>query len=343
MIRAHQADAEHSMSNKPLRGLPIQAMSRVLGVSRSGYHDWRVRAPSTRTAENSALSVRINAIHSQSDTIYGAPKIHAELRDTSVIEHDPRWARVGFNRVARLMRLAGLRGVSKRRSFTVTTERNKKDRPAPDLVKRGLVADAPNALWVADITYVPTWAGFIYLAVVLDVWSRRVVGWQIGEQMTADLVVNALNMAASQRKPSSVIHHSDQGSQYTSFAFGKRCEALGVKPSMGTVGDAYDNAMAESFFASLEVELLNRRSFKTKSEARTALFTYIEGWYNPRRRHSGIEYLSPAAFEQKHAANFMPRVTHRPLSAGLIEEPVQRPVDNPADATIRNNHESFPS
>lgn len=349
MIRAHQADAEHSArSAKQHRHLPIQAMSRVLGVSRSGYHDWCVRAPSPRAVENSALSSRIRAIHVASDTIYGAPKVHAELRDASVVEHDTRWARVGFNRVARLMRVAGLRGVSKRRSFTVTTERNKKERPAPDLVKRGFVADAPNTLWVADMTYVPTWAGFIYLAVVVDVWSRRVVGWQIGEQMTADLVLNALNMAASQRKPSSVIHHSDQGSQYTSLAFGKRCEALGVKPSMGTVGDAYDNAMAESFFASLECELLNRRSFPTKSEASTALFAYIEGWYNPRRRHSGIEYLSPMAFEHKHAAEIgasepSPRVTYRPLSACLIKEPEQGPVDNPSGARIPNNHEPIAS
>jgi putative transposase len=207
---------------------------------------------------------------------------------------------VGENRVARLMRVAGLRGVSRRRTFTVTTERNKKDRLAPDLVKRASTTDAPNKLWVADITYVSTWARFIYLAVVIDVWSRRMVGWQIGEQMTADWVINAFNMALTQTKPGSVIHHSDQGSQYTSLAFGKRCEQFGVRPSVGAPGDAYDNAMAERFFASLECELLNRRTLKTKSEARTALFTYIEDWYNPRRRHSGIEQKSPAAFEQKY-------------------------------------------
>jgi putative transposase len=218
---------------------------------------------------------------------------------------------VGENRVARLMRVAGLRGVSRRRSFVVTTQRNKKDRTAPDLVKREFVADAPNRLWVADMTYVSTWAGFIYLAVIIDVWSRRVVGWQIGEQMTADLVINAFNMALSQRKPESVIHHSDQVRQYTILAIGKRCEQFSVRASMGTVGDAYDNAMAESFFASLECELLNRRTFKTKSEARVALFTYIDGWYNPRRRHSGIEQKSSVAFERKYASFFEPRVTHR--------------------------------
>ncbi|MGL5005655.1 MAG: IS3 family transposase, partial [Casimicrobium sp.] len=254
VIRANQAaavncDGEHKQRERSKR-FAIKTMCRVLGVSRSGYHDWYVRKPAARTVENAALAVRIKAIHAVSDRIYGAPKICAELRDADVADHDPRWASVGENRVARLMRINGLRGVSRRRSFIVTTERNKKDRPAPDLVKREFVADAPNMLWVADITYVSTWAGFVYLAVVIDVWSRRVVGWQIGEQMTADLVVNALNMALTQRKPDSVIHHSDQGSQYTSLAFGKRCEQFGVRPSMGTVGDAYDNAMAESFFAS---------------------------------------------------------------------------------------------
>jgi putative transposase len=183
----------------------------------------------------------------------------------------------------------------------VTTQRDAKTRPAPDLVNRNFVAEGPNRLWVADITYVPTWAGFIFLAIVLDVWSRRVVGWAIGEQMTADLVLTALNMAITQRKPEGVIHHSDQGSQYTSLAFGQRCGKLGVRPSMGSVGDAYDNAMAESFFASLECELLNRRSFQSKAEARVALFSYIEGWYNPRRRHSGLGRISPAEFERRHA------------------------------------------
>jgi putative transposase len=139
----------------------------------------------------------------------------------------------------------------------VTTRRDQRQRPAPDLVKREFVADGANQLWVADMTYVPTWAGFIFLAVVLDVWSRRIVGWAIGEQMTADLVLAALNMALQQRKPEGVIHHSDQGSQYTSVAFGERCKKMGVRPSMGTVGHAYDNAMAESFFATLECELID--------------------------------------------------------------------------------------
>ena len=148
------------------------------------------------------------------------------------------------------------------------------------------------------MTYLPTWAGFIYLAVVIDVYSRKVVGWAFSEQMTSDLVIAALNMAITTRRPSSVIHHPDQGSQYTSLGFGKRCAEMGVKPSMGTVGDAYDNAMAESFFASLECELINRRSWQTKSQARLAVFTWIESWYNPLRRHSGINYKSPNNFEK---------------------------------------------
>jgi putative transposase len=151
---------------------------------------------------------------------------------------------------------------------------------------------------VADMTYVPTWAGFLYLAVVVDVYSRKVVGWAFGERMTSDLVIAALNMALHTRRPESVIHHSDQGSQYTSVAFGKRCEEMGVKPSMGTVGDAYDNAMAESFFATLECELIDRRSWQTKTEARLAIFTWIESWYNPLRRHSGLGQRSPNAIER---------------------------------------------
>jgi putative transposase len=207
---------------------------------------------------------------------------------------------VGRKRVARLMRLASIRGMSRRRSFVVTTRRDARQRPAPDLVKREFVAVGPNRPWVADMTYVPTWAGFIYLAIVLDVWSRRIVGRAIGEQMTTGLVLAALNRAFAQRRPTEAIHHSDQGSQYTSIEFGSRCTKLGVRPSMGTVGDAYDNAMAESFFASLKCELIGRGSFRSKAEARVALFTYIEGWYNPRRRHSALGRTSPINFERSH-------------------------------------------
>jgi putative transposase len=196
-------------------------------------------------------------------------------------------------------------------------------------VQRRFEADGPNRLWVADLTYVPTWAGFIYLAVVLDAWSRRVVGWAIGETMTAELVLQALNMALQQRRPDAVIHHSDQGSQYASIAFGERCKRMGVRPSMGSVGDAYDNAMAESFFASLECELIDRRSWQTKTEARLALFTYIEGWYNPRRRHSALGYLSPMDFECKHASTSPPRSEHRLPTVGVCVAVATPPVDHP--------------
>jgi putative transposase len=198
------------------------------------------------------------------------------------------------------MRTAGLRGVSRRR-FVATTVRDERARPAPDLVERQFEAKAANQLWVADITYLPTWAGFLYLAVVLDVFSRRVVGWAMETHLRAELVLTALEMAVTRRKPADVIHHSDQGCQYTSIAFGNRCQALGVRPSMGSVGDAYDNAMAESFFATLECELLDRQRFQTQVEARMAVFEWIEAWYNPRRRHSAIGYLSPVDFERSHA------------------------------------------
>jgi len=192
---------------------------------------------------------------------------------------------------------------------------------------------------VADITYVPTWAGFIYLAIVLDACSRRVVGWCIGETLHADLVLAALNMALQQRKASGVIHHSDQGSQYTSLEFGRRCEEMGARSSMGSVGDAYDNTMAESFFATLECELLNRRSFKSRAEARTALFAYIEGWYNPRRRHSALGYRSPAQFERLHQDSDVrmspPSAEHGLPTVGARVASAAPPVDNPAEELIR--------
>jgi hypothetical protein len=179
-------------------------------------------------------------------------------------------------------------------------------------VDRNFTATGPDQLWVADITYVPTWAGFLYLAIVLDVWSRRVVGWAMETHLRTELVLKALDMAAWRRKPDGVIHHSDQGTQYTSVAFGRRCEEMGVRPSLGSVGDAYDNAMAESFFASLECELIDRRSFRSHAEGRRAVFHYIEGWYNPRRRHSALGYESPMSFER----------LHREAVVGLLESPL---------------------
>src|SRR5512144_1477771 len=197
------------------------------------------------------------------------------------------------------MRAMGLAGVS-RRKYTKTTARDRDARPAPDLVDRDFSAPGPDQLWVADITYVPTWAGFLYLAVVLDAWSRRVIGWAMATHLRTELVLDALNMAVAQRRPGGVIHHSDQGCQYTSITFGLRCREAGVRPSMGSVGDAYDNALCESFFATLECELLDRRRFPTQAEARMAVFDFIEGWYNPPRRHSGLDYLSPIRYEQRH-------------------------------------------
>jgi putative transposase len=269
---------------------PIAAMARVLGVSEAGYPAWRRRPPPARCASDAALLKRIRTIHAVSRGTYGAPRIHAELRS----EGQP----VGRKRVARLMRGAGLNGVSRRKG-TRTTRRGAEARPAPDLVGRTFTAERPNQLWVADVTYIPTWTGFLYLAVVLDVFSRRIVGWAMANHLRADLVLAALDMAIGQRRPNGVIHHSDQGSQYTSIAFGRRCEEAGVRPSMGSVGDAYDNAMAESFFATLECELLDRRSFRSQAEARMAVFSYIEGWYNPSRRHSALGYLSPVSYEER--------------------------------------------
>jgi putative transposase len=268
---------------------PISTLCKTLGVSRSGFYAWRDRSPSIRSIADTRLTARIKAIHEASKETYGAPRIHAELIDEGI--------QVGRKRVERLMKAKGIVGVSRRKGAR-TTFRDDRVRPACDLVDRNFYADAPDVLWVADITYVPTWAGFLYLAVVLDAFSRRVVGWAMGHNLKAQLVIDAINMAIAQRKPTNVIHHSDQGSQYTSVAFGLRCKEANVRPSMGSVGDAYDNAMCESFFATLECELLDRRKFQTKAEARMAIFEFIEGWYNPGRRHSALGYKSPIDYER---------------------------------------------
>jgi putative transposase len=267
-------------------------MCRVLGVSASGYYARQQRPPSARARADGELSAQITAIHQCSRATYGAPRIHEELLAAGL--------HVGRKRVARLMKATGLSGVSRRRWVT-TTVRDHDAQPAPDLVERNFSASGPNRLWVADISYIPTWSGFLYLAVVLDVFSRRIVGWAMETSLRTELVLQALNMALGQRRPGGVIHHSDHGSQYTSFAFGKRCEQAGVRPSMGSVGDCFDNAMCESFFATLECELLERRRFKTQIEARIAIFEFIEGWYNPHRRHSALDYLSPINYERSHS------------------------------------------
>ena len=217
--------------------------------------------------------------------------IHAELAD----EHG---IRVGRKRVARLMRAAGLRGATLRK-FVVTTDSGTQRSEVADLVERRFYAERPNRLWVADATYIPTWSGFLYLAIVLDVFSRKVVGWAMQNTLHTELMLAAIDMAITMRRPQQVIHHSDHGCQYTSYAFGKRCQEAGIMPSMGTVGDAYDNAMAESFFATLEREVLSRRRFKSQAEAKMAIFDWLEGWYNPHRRHSALGYRSPVNYERR--------------------------------------------
>jgi putative transposase len=297
---------------------PIATMCRLLGISTSGYYAWAKRSPSRRARDDAALLAEIRMAHVASHGTYGAPRIQIDLAD--------RGFHVGRKRVARLMAAAGIVGVS-RRKFVTTTKRD--GRPAPDLVDRNFTAAKPDLLWVADITYIPTSAGFLYLAVVLDVCSRRIVGWSMATTLATSLVLDALEMALTTRRPNGVIHHSDQGSQYTSVEFGRRCREAGVRPSMGSVGDAYDNAMCESFFATLECELSARRRFKTQAEARTALFEFIEGFYNRRRRHSSIGYLSPLDYERRLLAGSDPR-----QPAGVLAAIKDKPFGRPKGAVL---------
>ncbi len=271
----------------------VALLCRVLGVSPSGYYAWRTRQPSARVCANVTLTEQIVTIHAQSRHTYGAPRVHAELA--------ARGIRCGHVRVARLMRVAGVVGCHRRR-YVVTTIREPTAEPAPDHIQRQFVAEAPNTKWTADITYIPTWSGFLYLAIVLDVFSRRIVGWAMADHLRTELVLSALDMALWNRRPGpGVIHHSDHGCQYTSIAFGSRCQEVGVVPSLGSRGDCFDNAVTESFFATLECELLDRSTFRTHTQARTAIFDYLEGFYNTHRRHSALGYRSPAAFERQCA------------------------------------------
>src|SRR5580692_10641070 len=297
-------------------------MCRLLGVSPSGYYAWTKRQPSRRTQIDAALVAEIRAAHTASRGIYGAPRIHVDLAAKGI--------RVGRKRVARLMSAAGIAGVSRRKFVTTTVKGS--DRQAPDLVDRNFTAERPNLLWVADITYIPTWAGFLYLAVVLDAYSRRIVGWSMATTLATRLVLDALNMALAVRRPNGVIHHSDQGSQYTSIEFGHRCREAGVRPSMGSVGDAYDNAMCESFFATLECELLARCRFKTPAEARRAVFQFIEGFYNPRRRHSSLGYLSPIDFERRRQVTAVD--PDAPQPAAVLAAVKDKPFGRPQEAAV---------
>lgn len=272
---------------------PVSLLCDVLGVTRAGYYAWRRRGPCRRKVQDGRLAELIGRIFEQSEQTYGAPRIHAELADDYGL-------RVGKKRVARLMRGLGVEGVSRRGKRRYKTTIPAREAPvAPDLVRRSFQATGPNRLWVADITYVSTWEGYLFLACVIDAWSRRIVGWSMRDDLKAELVVDALGMALTRRRPQpGLVHHSDRGSQYTSLAFGKTMQDAEILPSMGRRGDAFDNAVAESFFASLETELLDRRTFKTRDQARLALFQWIESFYNARRRHSTLGYLSPEKYER---------------------------------------------
>jgi putative transposase len=269
---------------------PVQFMCRMLGVSRSGYYDWRDRPPSRRSREDTALTEKIRKIHERSRQTYGSPRVHAELRALGT--------HCGRKRVARLMRRAGLRGCmrSRRRG---TRRRSERVRPAEDLVKRNFRSPQMDRVWAADITYVATQEGFLYLAFILDVYSRRIVGWAMESHLRTELVVDALQMAMWRRKPApGLVHHSDQGVQYTALSFSERLKEVGLKPSMGRTGSALDNAMAESFISTLKVELVSRLEFPSRQAAKTAIFEYLETFYNTRRLHSSLGYMSPADFEE---------------------------------------------
>lgn len=269
----------------------VSRLARTLGVSRAGYHAFKKRPLCRRRAEDGILKARIAEIHQGSFGIYGAPRIHAELAAAHSIK-------VGKKRVARLMRELGLEGVSRRGKRKVL-KTSAETAPAPDLVHRNFSADRPNQLWVADITYIPTWEGWLFLAAIIDACTRRCCGWSMRDDLKAELVVDALGMAVTLRRPESgLIHHSDRGSQYGSLALGKTLRDSGIMASMGSRGDAYDNAAAESFMATIKTELIHRNRFKTKDEARLAIFRYIEGFYNPLRRHSALGFMSPAEYER---------------------------------------------
>ena len=275
------------------RDVLVAVACRVLQVSTSGYYEWRGHTPSLRAVADAALTAQIREIHVTSRGTYGVPRVHAELRLGCGV-------RCGRKRVARLMRAALLHGIYRRRGRRV--------RPAPavhdDLVRRRFVADAPNRLWLTDITEHPTREGKVYLAAVLDVYARPIVGWSIADHLRAELVVDALEMARWRRRPlpGKTVLHSDRGAQYTSWAFGHRLRDAGLLGSMGRVGSAYDNAMMESFFGTLHRELLDRRQWETRKELASEIFEWIEAWYNPRRRHTSINYLSPVNYERLYTA-----------------------------------------
>jgi putative transposase len=271
---------------------PVRILCRALGVSPSGYYAWRSRGPSAHARADTLLAEKIRHSHRRSRGTYGVPRIWADLAEAG--------HRVSRKRVARLMARDHLAGVHRRR-FVRTTIRDADAEPFPDLVRRDFHATGPDRLWVADITQLPTRSGPCYLASIVDAFSRRVVGWSMATHMRAELVTRALDAAVVRRRPAGgLIHHSDHGSQYTSLAFGRRLRESGIAASMGSVGDCYDNAMAESFFATLETELIDRTDWATPAEAKAAVFEYIEVFYNRIRRHSSIGSISPEQFEERY-------------------------------------------
>jgi len=273
---------------------PIVVMCRVLDAGRSGFYAWKDRAPSQRDRDDAALVVKIRALHRGPRRSYGSPRIHAELVDDHV--------KVGQKRIARLMRQEGLQGRSGRRKAPRTTVPSTVPVTIPDLVQRRFVADAPDQLWVTDITYVRTWEGWLYVAAIVDVFSRKIVGWAMAEHMRVELPLAALAMAVARRRPPrGLIHHSDRGAQYTSGDYQQALTDAGILASMGRVGTCWDNALAESFWAVLKNELIYTRAWPTRKAARTAIFDYIETFYNPTRRHSALKYASPNDYENRHA------------------------------------------
>jgi putative transposase len=274
---------------------------RVLGVSRSGYYDWLGRPPSLRDQENTLLIKQIEQIYADSRGTYGWPRIHAELALGLGVP-------VNHKRVARLMRTAGLQGIYRRRYRRGPVGEVTSD----DLVNRQFTVDAPDRLWLTDITEHPTADGKIYCAAVMDAFSRMIIGWSIAHHIRTELVIDALGMAILRRRPEkdSTILHSDHGAQYTSWAFGKRLRDAGLLPSMGTVGDCYDNSMMESFWGTLQLELLDRQAWESRDELANAIFEWIECWYNPKRRHSSLGMLSPSKFEASHPPRSSPHDDH---------------------------------
>lgn len=269
----------------------IQRMCRVLGVGRSGYYAWRSRPASQRVQADEALVAKIRQEYQLSRGTYGSPRIHAALQKQGV--------KCGRKRVARLMRQHKITGRKRQKRRPVTTQRDPGAIPAPNLLKQEFCASAPNQKWVSDITYIETFEGWLYLASIVDLFSRKVVGWAMADHMEASLVDNALQMALQQRQPEAgLLHHSDQGRQYTSTVYQNRLANAHCQISMSRVGNCYDNAAMESFFGTLKTECASQ-PFATRAQARTAIFEFIEAWYNRQRLHSSLNYLSPLEFERR--------------------------------------------